>query len=129
MLADVGLLMRLIVVYPLSQIGPRRFLGVTLLPVLLKLVRVVNVSIFLKTSSSIPANGTNNYNAHFTSPYLKVEWTAQIVDNALVPHALSKGNIKFSSLSYATIMFLLSIRGRGPVGKNTGDSFIPMQRK
>lgn len=94
MLVDLILLMRLVVVYPLSQIGTRRFLLVISLPVFLKFFRAINMVIFLKFMTSIlnsPIQGTSFYGAYYTSPYLKIEWAAQIVDNRLVPHPVPTG--------------------------------------
>ncbi|KAI9567164.1 hypothetical protein HD554DRAFT_1031848 [Boletus coccyginus] len=91
-LVDLILFIRLVTVYPLTQVGPRRFALITFLPILLKVLRVVNVIIFLKLEIE---SGSNAMNTYFTLPNLKIEWAAQVVDN-----------------TYASIMFLWTIRGR-----------------
>lgn len=93
-LVDFILLMRLAVVYPLSRVGSRRFILITFLPILLKVTRVINVMIFLNIITNVINNSTSDTNLfapYFASPYLKLEWTAQIVDNAFVPHLFSTG--------------------------------------
>lgn len=77
--------MRLVTVYPLSQVGLRRFALITSLPIILKVLRVVNVIIFLKLEIESGANALNTY---FTLPNLKIEWAAQVADNTFVSHLL-----------------------------------------
>ena len=84
-LVDTTLLVRLLSVYPPSFVGRRRFIAIAILPVLLKILRIVNLIMFVivlaraARSEDPVANVEKNW-AH--SPHLKVEWIAQSVDNA-----------------------------------------------
>ena len=84
-LVDLILLVRLISVHPLSHLGLARFVLLTSLPVLLKIARVVNIIIFIKVlvdAARGPLGPENIAIAWATTPYLKIEWSAQVVDNA-----------------------------------------------
>lgn len=92
MLVDLILLLRLISVYPLSRIGPRRFALISGLPILLKVVRMTNVIIFLAVATDLAKEcGMDALKAYFAMPYLKIEWVAQIVDNRSLFHHLPAG--------------------------------------
>ncbi|KAF8548013.1 hypothetical protein OG21DRAFT_816128, partial [Imleria badia] len=98
-LVDLILLVRLISVHPLSRLGLTRFALLTTLPILLKAARVVNLIIFIKVltdASRGPLGPENVAVVWATKPYLKIEWSAQMVDNA-----------------YASLAFLWTIRDRG----------------
>ncbi|KAF8549509.1 hypothetical protein OG21DRAFT_584478 [Imleria badia] len=100
MLVDRILFIRLVSVYPLRRVGPGRFALVSGLPILLKVVRVINVIIFLKLISDLVHRcGMDALQAYFALPYPKIEWVAQVVDN--------------TSSSYVSIMFLRTVHGRG----------------
>lgn len=84
-LVDLILLVRLISVHPLSHLGLARFALLTSLPILLKVARVVNLIIFIKVladAASGPLGPENIAVVWATKPYLKIEWSAQMVDNA-----------------------------------------------
>ncbi|KAF8551394.1 hypothetical protein OG21DRAFT_286145 [Imleria badia] len=98
-LVDLTLLVRLISVHPLSHLGLTRFALLTTLPILLKAARVVNLIIFIKVlvdAARGPLGPENIAVAWATKPYLKIEWSAQMVDNA-----------------YASLAFLWTIRDMG----------------
>ncbi|KAF9220712.1 hypothetical protein BS17DRAFT_313955 [Gyrodon lividus] len=98
-LVDLILLVRLIAVHPLNHVGPMRFVLLTSLPILLKVARIVNMVMFIKVLADAargPQGSENIAIAWATTPYLKIEWSAQVVDNA-----------------YASIAFLWTIRKRG----------------
>ncbi|KAG1730415.1 uncharacterized protein EDB91DRAFT_1059488 [Suillus paluster] len=97
-LVDLILLLRLTLIYSYSLVGPKRFALVTALPILLKLARLVNMFIFIKVLADAargPLGSENIAVVWATTPYLKIEWSAQLVDNA-----------------YASIAFLWAIRLR-----------------
>ncbi|KAG0697274.1 hypothetical protein DFH29DRAFT_160381 [Suillus ampliporus] len=97
-LVDLILLIRLTLIYPYTVVGPKRFVLVTALPILLKLARLVNMIIFIKVLADAARGPTGSENIAVvwaTTPYLKIEWSAQLVDNA-----------------YASIAFLWAIRLR-----------------
>ena len=84
-LVDLILLVRLISVHPLSHVGLTHFAILTSLPILLKIARVVNLIIFIKVLADAgrgPLGPENMVIAWATTPYLKIEWSAQVVDNA-----------------------------------------------
>jgi len=98
-LVDLILLVRLISVHPLNHVGLTHFAILTTLPILLKIARVVNMIIFIKVLADAargPLGSENMIIAWATTPYLKIEWSAQVVDNA-----------------YASLAFLWTIRDRG----------------
>ncbi|KAF8141358.1 hypothetical protein EV363DRAFT_1391827 [Boletus edulis] len=98
-LVDLILLVRLTSVNPLSHLGPTRFAILTSLPILLKVARLVNLIIFMKVLADAargPLGPENIAIVWASTPYLKFEWTAQVVDNA-----------------YASLAFLWTIRDRG----------------
>ncbi|KAG2137970.1 hypothetical protein DEU56DRAFT_345526 [Suillus clintonianus] len=97
-LVDLILLLRLTLIYPHTIVGPKRFALVTALPILLKIARLVNMFIFIKVLADAargPSGSENLAVVWATTPYLKIEWSAQLVDNA-----------------YASIAFLWAIRLR-----------------
>lgn len=82
---DFILLIRLTSVHPLSHLGLIRFGILTALPVLLKIARVTNMIIFIKAladASRGPLGAENLAIVWATTPYLKIEWSAGVVDNA-----------------------------------------------
>lgn len=84
-LVDLILLVRLISVHPLRHLGLRRFVALITLPVLLKIARITNLIIFTKVLADAargPLGAENIAVAWATKPYLKIEWSAQMVDNA-----------------------------------------------
>lgn len=84
-LVDFILLVRLISVHPLSRVGLTRFAILTSLPILLKTARVVNMIIFIKVLADAARGSLGPENVAIvwaTTPYLKIEWSAQMVDNA-----------------------------------------------
>ncbi|KAH0836877.1 hypothetical protein J3R83DRAFT_8672 [Lanmaoa asiatica] len=98
-LVDLILLLRLISVHPLNHVGLTRFALLTSLPILLKIARVVNMIIFIKVLADAargPLGPENFLIVWATTPYLKIEWSLQMVDNA-----------------YASLAFLWTIRDRG----------------
>ncbi|KIJ67451.1 hypothetical protein HYDPIDRAFT_25904 [Hydnomerulius pinastri MD-312] len=98
-LVDLILLVRLASVHPFHHLGFKRFGLLTALPILLKIARVVNMLIFIKVLADAargPEGPENIAVVWATTPYLKIEWSAQVVDNA-----------------YASIAFLWTIRKRG----------------
>ncbi|KAG1849207.1 hypothetical protein F4604DRAFT_1934996 [Suillus subluteus] len=97
-LVDLILLLRLALIYPYTIVGPKRFALVTALPVLLKIARLVNMFMFIKVLADAARGPTGSENLAVvwaTTPYLKIEWSAQLVDNI-----------------YASIAFLWAIRLR-----------------
>ncbi|KAG1847988.1 hypothetical protein C8R48DRAFT_730977 [Suillus tomentosus] len=97
-LVDLILLLRLALIYPYTIVGPKRFALITTLPVLLKIARLVNMFVFIKVLADAargPMGSENIAVVWATTPYLKIEWSAQLVDNA-----------------YASIAFLWAIRLR-----------------
>lgn len=84
-LVDLILLVRLISVHPLSHLGLTRFAILMFLPILLKIARLVNMIIFIKVLADAmrgPLALENFTNVWANTPYLKIEWAAQMVDNA-----------------------------------------------
>lgn len=84
-LVDLTLLVRLISVYPLSHLGLTCFALLTALPILLKVARLINLIIFIKVlvdAARGPLGAENFAIVWATKPYLKIEWSAQVVDNA-----------------------------------------------
>lgn len=109
-LVDLILLLRLTLIYPYTIVGPKRFALVTALPVLLKIARLVNMFIFIKVLADAARGPTGSENIAVvwaTTPYLKIEWSAQLVDNA-----------------YASIAFLWAIRLR----RNYRSSEVSLRR-
>ncbi|KAG1727129.1 hypothetical protein EDB19DRAFT_1643194 [Suillus lakei] len=97
-LVDLILLLRLTLIYPYTIVGPKRFVLITALPTLLKIARLVNMIMFIKVLADAARGPTGSENLAVvwaTTPYLKIEWSAQVVDNA-----------------YASIAFLWAIRLR-----------------
>ncbi|KAH0827409.1 hypothetical protein J3R83DRAFT_4065 [Lanmaoa asiatica] len=97
-LVDLTLLLRVIFVYPPSHVGPIRFALLIAIPVLLKFTRAINIIIFMKAL----VDAMNGPNAammlaivYTTTPYLKIEWAAQMIDN-----------------TYASVVFLWKLRER-----------------
>ncbi|KAG2126093.1 hypothetical protein BD769DRAFT_1462803 [Suillus cothurnatus] len=83
-LVDLILLLRLTLIYPYTIVGPKRFVLITALPVLLKIARLVNMFIFIKVLADAARGPTGSENIAVvwaTTPYLKIEWSAQLVDN------------------------------------------------
>jgi len=81
------------------HLGLTRFSILTSLPILLKVARLTNLIIFIKVladASHGPLGPENIAIVWASTPYLKIEWTAQVVDNA-----------------YASLAFLWTIRDRG----------------
>ncbi|KAF9234383.1 hypothetical protein BU15DRAFT_22282, partial [Melanogaster broomeanus] len=98
-LVDLILLVRLVSVHPLTHVGPMRFALLTSLPILLKVARVVNMIIFIKVLADAargPQGPENIAVVWAATPYLKIEWSAQVVDNI-----------------YASVVFLWTLRKRG----------------
>lgn len=82
---DTILLVRLTSVHPLVHIGLRRFVMLTALPVLLKIGRLINMFIFIKLlvdASRGPLGAENLAVVWAATPCLKIEWSAQMIDNA-----------------------------------------------
>jgi len=102
-LVDIVLLVRLISVHPLSYLGLTRFTLLIALPILLKIARVINLIIFIK----VLANTANLAVVWASAPYLKIEWFAQVIDNA-----------------YASLAFLWTIRDRG-IAQGTTSNVLP----
>ncbi|KAG2042215.1 hypothetical protein BDR03DRAFT_854103 [Suillus americanus] len=81
---DTILLFRICSVYPPRYIAWQRFVVLVSLPVLLKVARVINLSLFI--AALIRAAKGPNAEAVLAAlwvaaPYLKIEWFAQLVDN------------------------------------------------
>lgn len=86
-LVDLILLLRLALIYPYTIVGLKRFALITTLPVLLKIARLVNMFVFIKVLADAARGPTGSENIAVvwaTTPYLKIEWSAQLVDNAWV---------------------------------------------
>ncbi|KAG1808771.1 hypothetical protein EV424DRAFT_1543346 [Suillus variegatus] len=84
-LVDLILLLRLALIYPYTIVGLKRFALITTLPVLLKIARLVNMFVFIKVLADAARGPTGSENIAVvwaTTPYLKIEWSAQLVDNA-----------------------------------------------
>ncbi|KAG2134198.1 uncharacterized protein EDB93DRAFT_1107395 [Suillus bovinus] len=97
-LVDIILLLRLTLIYPHTLVGPKRFALIIALPVLLKIARLINMFVFIKVladATSGPMGSENVAVVWATAPYLKIEWSAQLVDN-----------------TYASVAFLWAIRPR-----------------
>lgn len=82
-LVDTILLLRLISVYPLSLLGPTRFVSLITLPIALKLARFINLVLIIK----MLADGAKQPNAEVVlqvkwanAPYVKIEWFAELFD-------------------------------------------------
>ncbi|KLO08017.1 hypothetical protein SCHPADRAFT_623851 [Schizopora paradoxa] len=106
-LIDTTLLLRLLSVYPLSFVGRKRFILVAITPVILKVLRVVNLIIFIVmlARAAQSNDSTTNVEKIWThSPYLKIEWIAQSVDNA-----------------YASSLFLFSLSRRRNSRHDSGE--------
>jgi hypothetical protein len=84
-LVDSILLVRLVSVYPRSQVGATMFGAIITLPVLLKIGRVINLILFIKALANATRNPltANMLIAQIWehAPYLKIEWFAQLFDN------------------------------------------------
>ncbi|KAI6019154.1 hypothetical protein EDC04DRAFT_2739392, partial [Pisolithus marmoratus] len=97
-LVDLILLLRLISLHPPRHIGLPRFSLLIALPVILKVARITNLIVFTKqmADASRGPQGTEKMAALWMStPCLKIDWTAQVVDN-----------------TYASVAFLWSVRIR-----------------
>ena len=84
-LIDTTLLLRLLAVYPLPSVGPKIYLGILVLPVLLKIARIINLILFIKVLADATRDPltANILIAQIweRAPYLKIEWFAQLFDN------------------------------------------------
>ncbi|KAG8215920.1 hypothetical protein J3R82DRAFT_7892 [Butyriboletus roseoflavus] len=106
-IVDLTLLIRVISVYPLAQLGPIRFSLLVAIPVLLKLLRVINLIVFTKVLVDA-MNGPNAIvmaeSAFSSIPYIKIEWAAQMIDN-----------------TYASVTFLrkLHLHGSNRIATNS----------
>lgn len=97
-LVDLILLLRLISLHPPRHLGLPRFSLLIALPVLLKIARIANLIVLTKqmADASRGPQGTQKMAALWMStPCLKIDWTAQVVDN-----------------TYASVAFLWSVRIR-----------------
>ena len=83
-IVDLTLLLRVVIVYPRAHLGPIRFSLLIATPVLLKLLRIINLIIFIKAVVG-GLNGPNatilEESAFSSIPYIKIEWTAQLIEN------------------------------------------------
>lgn len=83
-LVDTILLFRICSVYPPRYLIWQRFVALVSLPVLLKVLRVINLFLFIAALTRA-AKGPNAEAAlaalWVAAPYLKIEWFAQLVDN------------------------------------------------
>ncbi|KAG9312755.1 hypothetical protein JVU11DRAFT_7189 [Chiua virens] len=97
-LVDLTLLIRLASVYPLKQIGPKRFALLIAIPILLKLTRAINLILFTKimVDTLHQPNATPTNTVFVSKPYIKIEWGTQMMDN-----------------TYVSLGFLWRIRGQG----------------
>ena len=78
------MLLRVISIYPLAQLGLRRFSLLLATPVLLKLVRIINLILFtaaLVDDTNRPDVIVMTESPFSSLPYVKVEWAAQLIDN------------------------------------------------
>ncbi|KAG1906975.1 uncharacterized protein F5891DRAFT_940924 [Suillus fuscotomentosus] len=83
-LVDTILLFRICSVYPPRYLTWQRFVMLVSLPVLLKVARVINLSLFIAalTRAAKGPNAEATLAALWVAaPYLKIEWFAQLVDN------------------------------------------------
>lgn len=84
-LVDTILLVRLVAVYPPSSVGKKVFGYILILPVLLKIARIINLILFIKALADATKNpATANIligQIWEHAPYLKIEWFAQLFDN------------------------------------------------
>jgi len=106
-LVDTTLLLRLLSVYPRSFVGRKRFLLIAIPPIVLKVLRTANLIIFIAVLSRAAQSGdpiTNVQKTWSHSPYLKIEWIAQSVDNA-----------------YASSLFLWSLSQRKRSHRESGE--------
>lgn len=83
---DLVLFMRLFAVYPPRRLAWSHIVAIYSLPVLLKITRIVNLSIFfargaatLQSGAGPAAAGQALWNVQ---PWYKIEWVLQLVDNA-----------------------------------------------
>lgn len=80
-IVDSILLVRLLVVYPPSQMHMLRFVSIIALPVLLKVARIINFIVFTVVLGRASSDPVKLLNAWANAPYLKIEWVMQLVDN------------------------------------------------
>ncbi|KAH7887558.1 hypothetical protein F5I97DRAFT_849158 [Phlebopus sp. FC_14] len=81
---DIILLVRLISVHPYTHVGPKRFIQLIALPVILKIARFVNLFMFVAALAKVaraPNAEAVFANLWLTAPYLKIEWFSQLIDN------------------------------------------------
>lgn len=87
-ITDMILLIRLVSVYPPSFVGMRLFSIILLVPVLLKVARIINLCLFIKALADAtrdPATANILIGQIWEhAPYLKIEWFAQLFDNSYV---------------------------------------------
>ncbi|EIW84013.1 hypothetical protein CONPUDRAFT_135622 [Coniophora puteana RWD-64-598 SS2] len=84
-LVDFILMIRIVSVYPLHRVGTTKFGFILALPVALKLERIINMIVFIKVLADAMKGPNGNEVIELTwgsTPYLKIEWFSQIVDNA-----------------------------------------------
>ncbi|KAI6161780.1 hypothetical protein EDD17DRAFT_1435053, partial [Pisolithus thermaeus] len=97
-LVDLILLLRLISLHPPRHLGLSRFSLLIALPVVLKIARITNLIVFTKEmadASRGPQGAEQMAALWMSTPCLKIDWTAQVVDN-----------------TYASVAFLWSVRIR-----------------
>ncbi|KAI6143811.1 hypothetical protein BKA82DRAFT_4183599 [Pisolithus tinctorius] len=95
---DLILLLRLISLHPLRHLGLPRFSLLIALPVILKIARITNLIVLTKQmadASRGPQGAEKMAALWMSTPCLKIDWTAQVVDN-----------------TYASVAFLWSVRIR-----------------
>lgn len=87
-LVDTILLVRLISVFPRTSVGARGFYSMLVIPVLLKVARIINLIIFIKALADATKNPATAIvlvaQIWEGAPYLKIEWFAQLFDNTFV---------------------------------------------
>ena len=85
-LVDTILLLRLLIVYPKSYLGPSRFYLLITLPILLKVLRIANLIVFINALVDATKQDPKIVNLLLAKiwehkPYLKIEWFSQLIDN------------------------------------------------
>ncbi|EIM86423.1 uncharacterized protein STEHIDRAFT_57338 [Stereum hirsutum FP-91666 SS1] len=93
-LIDSILLFRLYAVYPYDRTPRLKFLFIMSIPVMIKIGRIINASLFLNDYANTIA-ATNNIGGSaavlltIRSPFIKVEWSLQILDDVCVFNSYS----------------------------------------